>query len=499
MPNSPYPSAPLDDRCQVENLVAPISLASLALCLAGTSSATAAEAPAAGPLSSDGSGPTAASRHRSHLDWTAAAPTDISPLDLANSITVRSAPQLSAAQPTTCGTDCSDAAPFAFDPAPTFSRQASPWANAPTTAAPQENYLQQILASRSQTASQDSWAQAPAAADSPEIAPAQPRRGLAGPSFNLQAVGIAGDDDASGRLRLTGSYPISRNLLIGGSVEAVTGNDFVDSQEEGLRLNELYLAASLPSAPNLRLVAGQLDLSSYFDRNSFAKDGATQFFNPAFQSSPALIAALGDSTPAALLNWSVNDSLDVRAAAFSSDNDISDFNIDSYAGEVAYRFGNAAIRGTYVSARDGGANTGFQESFLIDRGNDRTGVLSGDREVAYGINGEVYIPEANIGLFARYGIYENQTLDLSGDSFSVGVTAFDVLSQNDRLGLAYGQQLSNDDLRDQENLDSADVVELFYDFEPAPNLRVGASAQYAGDDTRFKLRVGYDVDLGLGF
>ena len=314
------------------------------------------------------------------------------------------------------------------------------------------------------------------------------------PDFNFQGTSIVGDDEFSGRARITATYPISQNLLIGGSVEAVNGNAFVDSTDEGARLNELYLAASLPSSPNLRLIAGQLDFSSYFDRNSFAKDGATQFFNGAFQTSPAIVSSLGNSNLGALVNWSVNDNLELRAAAFSSDSDLSDFSFDSYAGEVAYRSGNFIVRGTYVSGRDGGAGTGFQNSFLIDRGDGQTGILPGDREVSYGINGEVYFPEANLGLFGRYGIYENQTLNLSGDTFSVGVTLFDLFSENDRLGLAYGQTVSNDSLQDLEGATSPEVVEVFYDFEPADNLRVGASLQQTDNfsDTVFQFRLGYD-------
>ncbi|MDV3348495.1 hypothetical protein QGP82_07335 [Leptothoe sp. LEGE 181152] len=331
--------------------------------------------------------------------------------------------------------------------------------------------------------------------------PASPSRSNSGlidnpfaPDFSFQGTSIVGNEEFSGRARINATYPISQNLLIGGSVEAVNGTAFVDSSDEGARLNELYLAASLPSSPNLRLIAGQLDFSSYFDRNSFAKDGATQFFNGAFQTSPAIGSSLGNSNLGALINWSVNDNLDLRAAAFSSDRDLSDFNFDSYAGEVAYRSGNVIVRGTYVSGRDGGADTGFQNSFLIDRGNGQTGILPGDREVSYGINGEVYFPEANLGLFGRYGIYENQTLDLSGETFSLGVTLFDLLSDNDRLGVAYGQTVSNDSLQEIEGSVSPEVFEVFYDFEPVDEFRVGASIQQTNgfSDTVFQFRLGYD-------
>lgn len=323
------------------------------------------------------------------------------------------------------------------------------------------------------------------------------RSSLATPNVNFQGVSIAGDDDFSGRARLTATYPVNQNLLLGTSVEATTGNTFSDSQQEGIGLNELYLAASVPSSPNLRIVAGKIDLSSYFDRNSFAKDGATQFFNSAFQTSPAIISSLGDSSLGALVNWSINDNLELRAATFSSDGDLEDFSLDGYAGEVAYRFGNAIIRGTYASGRDGGENTGFRNSFLIDRGNGQTGILENDREVAYGINGEIFFPDINLGLFGRYGVYENQTLDLSGDSFSIGVTAFDLFTDNDRLGLAYGQTISNDTLRQQPGATEPDVLEVFYDFELVDHLMLGVSVQQFDDlaDTMLQFRLGYNTNF----
>jgi hypothetical protein len=127
-------------------------------------------------------------------------------------------------------------------------------------------------------------------------------------------------------------YPLTPNLLFGGSLDLTDGDAFSDSQTEGLSLNELYLAASLPDLPNLRFVVGQLDLTSYFDRNSFAKDGASQFFNPVFQTNPALTAAAIGSRPGLLINWSLNDNIEARAAAFSSDRSISDFQLDGFAG-----------------------------------------------------------------------------------------------------------------------------------------------------------------------
>jgi len=191
---------------------------------------------------------------------------------------------------------------------------------------------------------------------------------LNSPSLRLQGVAIYQGDEFSARARVAGIYPLTPNLLAGATLDFTEGNAFSDSPDDGLNINELYLAASIPSLPNLRFAVGQLDLTSYFDRNSFAKDGATHFFNTAFQTNPALAATAIGSRPAALVNWSITDNIEAKAAVFSSSRSISDFSLDGFAAEVGFRYGNFIVRGTYASARDAGADTGFQEIFQVDRG-----------------------------------------------------------------------------------------------------------------------------------
>jgi hypothetical protein len=301
---------------------------------------------------------------------------------------------------------------------------------------------------------------------------------LTPPSLTLQGVFQYYDSDVSARARAIGIYPVTPNLLFGGTLDFTTGNAFGD---DGININELYVAASLPNAPNLRFVLGQIDLTSYFDRNSFAKDNTTQFFSPIFQTNPALGAANIGSRPGLLVNWSVTDNLEARAVAFSSARSIGDFALDGFAGEVGLRTGNAIIRGTYVSSRD----------------LDAPGGASRDRLEAYGVNAELYIPEINLGLFARYGRLNNQTFDFSADTYSVGANLLDVFQRNDRLGLAYGRNLSNESARRRDGDRVPDALELFYDFAVLPNLRLGLSIQQANDfsDTiaGFRLRTEFNV------
>jgi hypothetical protein len=320
---------------------------------------------------------------------------------------------------------------------------------------------------------------------------------LTPPSIRLQGSYLLQGDQSSARARLSITYPLSPQVLFGGTVDLTDGQAFSDSDQEGLSLNELYLATSLPSLPNLRFVVGQLDLGSYFDRNSFAKDGASQFFNPIFQTNPALSAAEIGSRPGVLVNWSLNDNIEARATAFSSDRSISDFALDGFAGEVGLRFGNAIIRGTYVSARDGGANSSFQEIYQLDRGNGLSGVSEDDREESYGLNAEVFIPGLNMGIFGRYGRYENRDADATADTYSGGVSFLDVFSRNDRLGLAYGRNLSNDRLRRDQSSRIPDALELFYDFRLLPNLNLGFTLQqlngFSETIAGFRIRTEFDL------
>ncbi|NEO97265.1 MAG: hypothetical protein F6K58_00820 [Symploca sp. SIO2E9] len=319
------------------------------------------------------------------------------------------------------------------------------------------------------------------------------------PSLQFQGSYITQGEDSVARARLSGIYPLTSQILFGATFDLTSeDNELADSPEDGLNINELYVAASpFKDLPNLRLVVGQLDLTSYFDRNSFAKDGVSHFFNSVFQTNPALSATGIASRPGALVNWSVTDNIEAKAAVFSSDRALDDFALDGFAGEIGIRFGNAIVRGTYATARDAGSETGFQEIFSLPRGDDDFGLEPEDREESYGINAEVFIPNLNMGLFARYGRYENRELDRAGDTYSLGLTFLDVFAKDDRLGLAYGRGLSNERLRQDNDDDLPDVLELFYDFRFLRNLRLGFTLQqrdnFSDTFAGFRIKTEFDV------
>jgi hypothetical protein len=320
---------------------------------------------------------------------------------------------------------------------------------------------------------------------------------LGEPIVTAQGVYLLEGGESSARARLSASYALTPNVLFGATVDVTTGDAFTDSPEDGVDLNELFVTVSPPTVPSLRLTLGMIDLTSYFDRNSFAKDAATHFFNPVFQTNPALAAAGIGSRPGVLVNWDLTDNLSVRGAAFSSDRDLDDFAFDGAAAEVALRMGNLIVRGTYATDRDAGQDSGFNEIFQFQRGNDDFGLQSDDREIAYGVNAEYFIPEINLGLFARYGWYENQTLDRGGNTYSVGLNALDLFFADDRLGLGYGRALSNDSLRRDRGDDIPDVWELFYDVRLTRNFRAGVSlqAREAFSETVAGLRIRADFNL----
>ncbi|HCA94031.1 MAG TPA: hypothetical protein DEP38_04985, partial [Cyanobacteria bacterium UBA9226] len=314
------------------------------------------------------------------------------------------------------------------------------------------------------------------------------------PSLTAQGSFVTQGGSSVGRARLSGKYPLSPQAMFGATLDVTSeASGLADSPGQGININELYFAtAPFADIPNLRFVLGQLDLTSYFDRNSFAKDGVTHFFNAAFQTNPALNAAGIASHPGVLVNWTLNDNIEAKAVAFSSSSKLSDFSLDGFAGEIGIRHGNAIVRGTYSTSRDGDAETSFQEAFSIDRGNGTFGLDDDDREEAYGINGEVFIPEWNMGVFARYGKYINRELDESAITYNIGVSFVDVFTKDDRLGLAYGQLLSNNQGREKP-----DVLELFYDFRVLRNMRLGLTWQQhnglSETDVGVRLKTDFDV------
>lgn len=333
----------------------------------------------------------------------------------------------------------------------------------------------------------------------PSSQPPNPARPLPGavlsePSVKLQGVYVT-QKETSARARVAAVYPLTPQAVFGATVDLVSnGNNFTDSRNEGLNINELYFATSLGGLPNLRFVVGQMDLTSYFDRNSFAKDGASQFFNPVFQTNPALSATGISSRPGLLVNWSVTDNIDAKAAVFSSSDRLSNFSLDGFAGEIGIRYGNAIIRGTYATGKDSGNRDTFPEAFSIARGDNRFGPLNNDREEAYGLNAEVFIPNMKLGLFGRYGKYENRDLGRGADTYILGASLLDLFTPDDRLGLAYGRSLSNDNLR---RTNQPDVLELYYDFPLVPNLRLGFTVQGRDgfDETVLGIRVKSEFDV----
>ncbi|MBI4785107.1 MAG: porin [Oscillatoriophycideae cyanobacterium NC_groundwater_1537_Pr4_S-0.65um_50_18] len=317
------------------------------------------------------------------------------------------------------------------------------------------------------------------------------------PLVHVQSAYVLQDGESSGRIRATGLYVVTPNLLFGATLDLTAGEGFSDSNAVNLDLNELYVTFSPDSLANLRITAGLIDLTSYFDRNSFAKDSVTHFFNPVFQTNPALAATGIGSRPGALVNWDVTDILNFKAAAFSSSRNLGDFAFDGFAGEVGLRLGNLVVRGTYSRDRDAGQQDGFREIFQFSRGDDSFGLESGDEEEAFGINAEMFIPELNLGLFGRYGHYQNLELDRGGHTYSFGINLLDLFMPDDRLGLAYGRLLSNDTLRQDRGDNIPDVLELFYDIRLASNLRAGATFQQRDgfSDTVLGLRIRADFDL----
>lgn len=275
------------------------------------------------------------------------------------------------------------------------------------------------------------------------------------PNLDIQGLYVIQGDNSSARARISGDAFLTPNLLVGGALDLVTGPDLTN--RDGVQLTELYLATSVPGAPGLRFRLGQLDLTSYFDRNSFSKDISRDFFNAVFQTNPALIAGANAtaSRPGGLVQWAVTDDITLNAAVFSSAANITDFALDGFAGEVAFRTGDVILRGTFLTSRD----TEFQNT--------------GGRLDAYGVNAEWFIPQVNLGLFGRYGQLNNSGSGFSGDSYSFGLNLFDVFMEDDRLGLGYGRNLSTAAVNGR----TPDALELFYDFELMPHLRLGFTFQ----------------------
>jgi len=86
---------------------------------------------------------------------------------------------------------------------------------------------------------------------------------------------------------------------------------------------------------------------------------------------------------------------------------------------------------------------------------------------------------------------------LSGETYSAGISFLDLLTHDDRLGLGYGRNLSNEQLRRTNGDRVSDVLEVFYDFRFLPNLRLGFTLQQRNDfsETVAGIRLKTDFDV----
>ncbi|MEO1764338.1 MAG: porin, partial [Cyanobacteria bacterium J06629_18] len=103
-------------------------------------------------------------------------------------------------------------------------------------------------------------------------------------------------------------------------------------------------------------------------------------------------------------------------------------------------------------------------------------------------------PKLKMGLFGRYGRYENRDLGEDADTYIFGASFLDLFTPDDRLGLAYGRALSDEDTRTGKQLD---VLEFYYDFKFLSNLRLGFSVQGRDDfnETVLGIRIKSDFDV----
>ena len=96
---------------------------------------------------------------------------------------------------------------------------------------------------------------------------------LTPPSLKLQTAAIQEGNDFSARARVYGHYFLESNVAVVGAVDLSTGDAFSDTDSTGFNISELYVVASPSDLPSLRGAVGLIELSSFFDRNSFAKIG----------------------------------------------------------------------------------------------------------------------------------------------------------------------------------------------------------------------------------
>jgi len=234
------------------------------------------------------------------------------------------------------------------------------------------------------------------------------------------------------------------------SLSLINGYTARLGRQNELNLREAWLRTELFSQ-RLAVIAGRLDLTNHFDRNSVANDETSQFISDMLVNNPALGLSSNGAGVAAVFD--PKRSINTRVGFQQSNPDAANLSQSIFAlVEVGYV-------GTPIPTGEGNYRVWF-----------RTDNSAGPQATAFGVSLDQKVsPAATV--FARFGSSEAETGRDLFYSLGLGFQNGLVFNRWDSWGLGYS-------LLDLDAGDREHVGEFYYNLGLSDRLRLSAHLQY---------------------
>jgi Carbohydrate-selective porin, OprB family/S-layer homology domain len=234
-------------------------------------------------------------------------------------------------------------------------------------------------------------------------------------------------------------------------------------------------------------VGPALDPKVIVDTNSFANNEEGDFSSTLFINNPFLFEVVGGDNPGAGFDWSISQSVSLRAVYNAAEGGQSfGFGSGGFFGGASQILTELEVKPSETSA------IRLQYGRLNEQGKALTAALAGNiinsTTDVFGINAEWAITP-NFGLFGRYGTASTRVNsavdsygDISANTYQIGFSLPDLFAPGNTLGVSYGQPIRvNAGTQNGIGLTPSgrqNNIEVFYSFRLNDNITLTPDLQF---------------------
>lgn len=279
-----------------------------------------------------------------------------------------------------------------------------------------------------------------------------------------------------------------------------TNADIESFDSDTVHLTQVYYEHSF--GPGLVVSAGQLDITGYFDTNSFANNERTQFLANTFVNNPAVEFGGTDNfySPGVRVTWWPVENVDISVGAFEGNGDYVDaFDNPFYMAELNFALKPAGREGNYRVYYWN--RQGRSDSELANTADpDNTGLIKAENK-GFGVSIDQMVTE-NLGVWLRAGEQSKKVAQFNAHlSLGVNISGAAFGRPDDSIGLGVGSSRMSKVYRDyKKSQDPAfdDSIETY--MEAYYSISVGGASENTGfhvsPDIQYVKNPGGDSNAG---